>query len=237
MDENIEMFSFYNKHYVKTDDNGVVIDAFSDGPLYNKSTDGYICFNAEGSYQLRLKFKDEEDNIVFSEENAPITNWNGIYIYKFVDGFFVKRTEEEMKPDYEAMLPSLDSVKNEKQKMNKVALAEFLKNNPITFTDGKKYSVDLESQQEMALNMLQYQATTSAGQEATLQWHSIKAECTNWSLEDFTALTIAITNFVYPYLRQQESIKTAIYACTTCDEVAAIEIKYEIPTTKTKSKK
>lgn len=236
MDENIEMFPFYNKHYVKTDDNGVVIDAFSDGPLYNKSTDGYICFNAEGSYQLRLKFKDEEDNIVFSEENAPITNWNGIYIYKFVDGFFVKRTEEEMKPDYEAMLPSLDSVKNEKQKMNKVALAEFLKNNPITF-NGELFGVTEDDQNEMSLNYMQYQIAKIANVPAKLEWHSVKQACRTFEEAEYIQLTIAITNFVYPYLRQQESIKTAIYACTTRDEVAAIEIKYEIPTIKTKSRK
>lgn len=227
MDENIEMFFFYNKHYVKTDDNGVVIDAFSDGPLYNKSTDGYICFNEEGSYQLRLKFKDEEDNIVFSEENAPITNWNGVYIYKFVDGFFVERTEEEMKPDYEAMLPSLDSVKDEKQKMNKVALAEFLKSNPITF-NGELFGVTEDDQNEMSLNYMQYQIAKTAGQTAILQWHSKSHACEDFTESEFIELSLAISNYIYPYLRKQESIKEKIYTCNNREQIEDIIIDYKL---------
>lgn len=228
MNENIDFPMFYNRHYVKVDENGVVLDAFSDGPLYEKSTDGYICFNEEGGYQLRLKLKDENGNTVFSQENEPITDFQGVKLYKYVDGFFVKRTEEEKAPDYEAFLPSLDEVKNEKQEENKIALAKFLKDNPLQYTDGKYYGITLEDQQEMALNMLQYQAAVSAGVATTLQWHSVRAECRDWSLEEFTALTVAISNFVYPYLRQQEQIKTNIYACTTRDEVANIKIEYTL---------
>lgn len=228
MKENLDFPIFYNKHYVKLDERGVIIDAFSDGPLNTKSTEGYVCFNDKGGYQLRLKFMSVDGTPKYSEENANIRNFDGVFMYKYVNGYFVTRTEEEMAEDYEALLPPLDSVKAERQEENKKALAAFLKNNPITFTDGKKYDVSLESQQEMALNMLQYQAAISAGQEATLQWHSVKSECTNWTLEEFTTLTIAITNFVYPYLRQQEKIKTDIYACKTRDEVANIKIEYKL---------
>ena len=51
---------------------------------------------------------------------------------------------------------------------------------------------------------------------------------TKWpfELDEYLALSMAISTYVYPYRRYQESIKTAIYAAATAQEVRAIVIDY-----------
>ena len=152
----------------------------------------------------------------------------GVYRYKLVEGKVVERTEEEIQADRDLLPPTLLDMKNMKQEENKKALAESLAKNPIQWTDGNYYGITQEDQQEMSLNMAQYQLAKQAGvEDATLEWHSIKSKCKEWSIEDFTALTLAVAQKVYPYLRHQETIKEQIYACTTKDEVSKVEISYE----------
>ena len=158
----------------------------------------------------------------------PIYTRDGIPRYKLVDGAAQERTEEEIQADRDLLPPTLLDMKNMKQEENKKALAESLAKNPIQWTDGNYYGITQEDQQEMSLNMAQYQLAKQAGvEDATLEWHSIKSKCKEWSIEDFTALTLAVAQKVYPYLRHQETIKEQIYACTTKDEVSKVEISYE----------
>lgn len=120
----------------------------------------------------------------------------------------------------------LQQLQEQKQEDNKKALADFFKNNPITWTNGKQYGVTEEDQQELSLNMMQYQVATSAGVPTILEWHAVKEECTTWALEDLTALLLTISSFVYPYIRQMQAIKVQIYATTTVEELDAIQISY-----------
>ena len=113
-----------------------------------------------------------------------------------------------------------------KQGENKEALAEWLASHPLTWADGKRYGVTLEDQQEMALNLMQYQTAVAAGQEAVLEWHSTKSACTAWDPKEFSALSLAIAQYVYPSLRYQEQVKEAIYAAGTKEEVADVVINY-----------
>ena len=95
----MDNFVFYNRHYIKTREDGAVTDAWSDGPLRDKSTEGAVCFNDKGGYQLRLIVDG-----VTTEENPPMRTREGIPVYKYVDGKIVKRTAEEIDADI-ALLP------------------------------------------------------------------------------------------------------------------------------------
>lgn len=94
-------YDFYNKHYLKTREDGAIIDAWSDGPLRDKPTDKAICFNDKGSYQLRLII-----NGLLTEENPPIRTYDGIPLYKFENGIIKSRTEEEISTDRALIPPS-----------------------------------------------------------------------------------------------------------------------------------
>ena len=120
----------------------------------------------------------------------------------------------------------LDTLRAAKQEKNKKALADWLAAHPLTWTDGNVYGVTEEDQNEMAINLAQYQLAISAGQEAPLEWHTQKKRCHSFTIEDYTALSLAISAYVYPYRRYQEAVKETIFAAKSKEELDAIEIDY-----------
>lgn len=148
---------------------------------------------------------------------------DGIPRYKLVDGAPVLRTEEEIQADRPDPLPQ---AKANRQAENKAALASWLVSHPLTWADGNTYGVTEEDQSEMALNLQQYQLQVAAGRDVELEWHTQKKMCHTFTQEQYTALSLAIIDYVYPYLRYQEAVKEAIYGAQTVEEVAAIVIDY-----------
>ena len=128
--------------------------------------------------------------------------------------------EENPEPD------TLGEAKDAKQEQNKAALAAWLANHPLMWADGKYYGVEEQDQNEMALNLMQYQAAAMASQNAPLEWHAQKEACREFTQEEYLGLSLAISAYVYPYRRYQESVKEAIYAATTQEELDAIVIDY-----------
>lgn len=124
--------------------------------------------------------------------------------------------------------PDITVLQQAKQAQNKKALALFLEQNPLLWQDGKYYGVCQEDQNEMSLNLMQYQLALSAGMEAELLWHSEKETCRVFSLEEYTALTLAVSAYITPYLRKQEQIKEAIFSAKTKEELEALEINYGV---------
>ena len=120
----------------------------------------------------------------------------------------------------------LDALRAAKQEQNKQALADWLAAHPLTWADGKTYGVTEQDQTEMAINLAQYQLAAAAGQPAALEWHAQKQQCHTFTIEEYTALSLAIAAYVYPYRRYQEQVKAAIYAAQGKEELDAIEIDY-----------
>ena len=120
----------------------------------------------------------------------------------------------------------LDTLRAAKQEQNKQALADWLAAHPLTWTDGNVYGVTEEDQNEMAINLAQYQLAIAAGQPAVIEWHAQKQQCHTFTIEQYTALSLAIAAYVYPYRRYQEQVKAAIYAAQSKEELDAIEIDY-----------
>lgn len=97
----------YNKHYIKVDDQGRIVDGWSDGPHSGKDTTGAICINEEGGYQFRLYVKflelSGEPYHMRTEENPVLFDRNGIPLYKYKNGEIVSRSEEEIAADVAAI--------------------------------------------------------------------------------------------------------------------------------------
>ena len=128
--------------------------------------------------------------------------------------------------EHPAPAVDLDALRAAKQEQNKQALADWLADHPLTWTDGNVYGTTKDDQDEMALNYMQYQLAVSANQPAVLEWHTQKKSCHTFTLKEYTALSLAIAAYVYPYLRYQESVKEAIYMAQSKEELDAIEIDY-----------
>ena len=114
-----------------------------------------------------------------------------------------------------------------RQEENKAALAAWLAAHPLTWTAGKRYGVEEQDQNEMALNLMQYQAAALAEQPAPLEWHAQKEACRTFEQEEYLGLSMAISAYVYPYRRYQEQVKETIYSAKNVEEVKAVGIDYE----------
>lgn len=114
-----------------------------------------------------------------------------------------------------------------KQEENKALFASFLKDHPLLYTNGKYYGVSLEDQNEISLNLTQYQLQVQAGiANPVLEWHAVSEGCEPWAVEDLTALAIAISNYIYPWFHKMQEYKTAIFNATSKEEVEALQIVY-----------
>lgn len=179
----------------------------------------YTCFNNYKEISLQQGLYNNtngewEDALIVSLTRANIVEQ-------------VQRLDEKVNQVVDINTLTLDEYKNYLQEKNKAALAEFLASQSVEF-NGKPYGVSEEDQNEMALNFMQYQALTTAGQQVTLEWHSKKSACETFTAEEFVQLTAMIKAFVYPYFQQMNVIKQQIFSSTSREELDKIEIKYEV---------
>ena len=179
----------------------------------------YTCFNNYKEISLQQGLYNSvngewEDALIVSLTRANIVEQ-------------VQRLDQKVNQVVDINTLTLDEYKAYLQEKNKTALAEFLADQAVEF-NGKPYGVSEEDQNEMALNLMQYQALTQAGQEVTLEWHSKKSKCETFTAEEFLTLTAMIKAFVYPYYQYMQTIKEQIFGATTKDELSKIEIKYEL---------
>lgn len=121
---------------------------------------------------------------------------------------------------------TLDEYKILKQEENKKLLDDFLKVKTITY-NGKEYGVSEEDQNEMALNLTQYQVLLASGQDVSLEWHSKKERCETFTQDEFIELIAMIKAYVYPYYQKMQDYKAAIFNSKNKFELSTIEIKYE----------
>ena len=110
---------------------------------------------------------------------------------------------------------------------SKATLSEYLASHPLQWSDGKYYSVTSEKQALLTSNLALYQISAPAGQPFKLTWNSTGDECVEWAYEELAALALAIGTYVKPFVSRQQELELAIKACTTMEELDAIEINYD----------
>lgn len=224
MQFNSMTFDMECKLVVCTDDLKTVKSAFTNFKTLDIFRDDvqiatYTCFNNYKEISLQQGLYNNsngewEDALIVSLTRANIVEQ-------------VQRLDEKVNQVVDINTLTLDEYKNYLQEKNKTALAEFLADQSVEF-NGKPYGVSEEDQNEMALNFMQYQALTTAGQQVTLEWHSKKSACETFTAEEFVQLTAMIKAFVYPYFQQMNVTKAQIFSSTSKEELDKIEIKYEV---------
>ncbi len=121
---------------------------------------------------------------------------------------------------------TLADYKTAKVATSKAHLADYLAAHPLTYADGKQYSVTAEKQSLLTSALARHQIATAAGVQTALKWNATGEECTEWAYADLAALALAIAAYVEPLVAQQQAVEVAINACTTIDAVKAITIAY-----------
>ena len=137
-------------------------------------------------------------------------------------------TEEELE---ELRKQQLKAAKTEKIKQSNDLLEEFLVTHPITWVDGQQYSVTEEKQGLLTSNIALYQLSVQAGNPRELKWNTTGDVCTVWTIENLSALALAIGDYVQPYVTYQQTVEVQIKECTTMEELEAIVIDYSTVST------
>ena len=146
-------------------------------------------------------------------------------IYDPDTGEFKEREVVPISP----MPEDIDGAKAYKIAESKGKLAEWLANHPMTYKDGKQYSVTAEKQSLLNGNLSSYERAQGASPSVKypLRWNATGEECTEWEYEDLVGLSLAIAAYVAPKVAEQQAIEIAINACSTIEELNGVVIAYE----------
>lgn len=122
----------------------------------------------------------------------------------------------------------LSTVQDTRVAESKTLLAQYLASHPLTYTDGKQYSVTAEKQSLLTGNLAAYSIAVNLGITPNpLLWNTTGEECTNWTYEDLGTLALAIQAYVKPFVSYQQSKELEIKACTTAEDAKAVVIDYD----------
>lgn len=127
------------------------------------------------------------------------------------------------------MPEDIEGAKAYKITESKDKLAEWLASHPMTYKDGKQYSVTAEKQSLLNGNLSSYERAQGASPSVKypLRWNATGEECTEWEYEDLVGLSLAIAAYVAPKVAEQQAIEIAINACSTIEELDRVVISYE----------
>lgn len=146
-------------------------------------------------------------------------------IYDPDTGEFKEREVVPISP----MPEDIDGAKAYKVAESKEKLAEWLASHPMTYKDGKQYSVTAEKQSLLNGNLSSYERAQGANPSINypLKWNATGEECTEWEYEDLVGLSLTIAAYVAPKVAEQQAIEIAINACSTIEELNGVVISYE----------
>lgn len=128
--------------------------------------------------------------------------------------------------EYGTPLTSVDDLRERRIADSKTDLATWLSENPLTWTDGKKYAVTSEKQAQLTSALAVQQVAESAGVKRELRWNSTGDECTVWKYADLCALALAIAAYVEPRVSIQQAAEVDLRNAATAEEVLAVAWNY-----------
>lgn len=128
--------------------------------------------------------------------------------------------------EYGTPMTSVDDLRKQRIADSKADLAAWLSENPLIWTDGKKYAVTSEKQAQLTSALAVQQVAQSAGVERELRWNSTGDECTVWQYADLCALALAIAAYVEPRVSIQQAAEVDLCNAETAEEVLAVAWNY-----------
>ena len=113
----------------------------------------------------------------------------------------------------------LEQLINDKILFSKQELQYFLQNNPIKWINEKFYSITLEKQQLLQIQLNLYTQAKANNLEYKLMWNASGEEAEEWQYEDLFNLSIEISKIVQPLVQYQQRREIEIKNCETIDEL------------------
>ena len=174
--------------------------------------------------RICLNAKQDEHGWVYDEYVTEVANGADLQerVTAQADALLLQAVGEE----YGTPLTSVDDLRERRIADSKTDLAAWLSENPLTWTDGKKYAVTSEKQAQLTSALAVQQVAQSAGVERELRWNSTGDECTVWQYADLCALALAIAAYVEPRVSIQQAAEVDLCNAETAEEVLAVAWNY-----------
>ena len=174
--------------------------------------------------RICLNARQDEHGWVYDEYVTEIADGADLQerVAAQADALLLQAVGEE----YGTPLTSVDDLREQRIADSKTDLAAWLSENPLTWTDGKKYAVTSEKQAQLTSALAVQQVAESAGVERELRWNSTGDECTAWQYADLCALALAIAAYVEPRVSIQQAAEVDLRNAATAEEVLAVAWNY-----------
>ena len=103
MEDEVDV-GMYNTHYIRTREDGCIVDGWSNGAYSDReATEEDIVYNTKGGYHFRLII----DGVPSDENPNLIDTRYGIPLYRYENHNTYARTDEEMKPERDAVIEEM----------------------------------------------------------------------------------------------------------------------------------
>ena len=173
----------------------------------------------EGYYQI----KDGLDTSVFQEHS-------GFVILTVIRGMVTA-----MDPNTAALeawqaaasAAALPARKLERIAESKAQLSDYLLCHPMQWTDGQRYAITAEKQQQLTSKIMSATLAAQTSTPYSLTWNATGEECQAWTLENLTALAFAIDARVTSLVSYQQAQEVAMREASTLEALEAIPVDYD----------
>ncbi len=174
--------------------------------------------------RICLNAKQDERGWVYDEYVTEVADGSDLQerVAAQADALLLQAVGEE----YGTPMTSVNDLREQRIADSKADLAAWLADNPLTWTDGKKYAVTSEKQAQLTSALAVQQVAQSAGVERELRWNSTGDECTVWQYADLCALALAIAAYVEPRVSIQQAAEVDLRNAATAEEVLAVAWNY-----------
>ena len=110
---------------------------------------------------------------------------------------------------------------------SKARLSDYLLCHPMQWTDGQRYAITAEKQQQLTSKIMSATLAAQTGTPYSLTWNATGEECQAWTLENLTALAFAIDARVTSLVSYQQAQEVAMRDAPTLEALEAIPVDYD----------
>ena len=159
-------------------------------------------------------------------EQDTFQQYNGFVILTVVRGTVVSCAPNQ--PAFEAWQAArLAARKVERIAESKTQLSDYLLCHPMQWTDGQRYAITAEKQQQLTSKIMSATLAAQTSTPYSLTWNATGEECQAWTLENLSALAFAIDARVTSLVSYQQAQEVAMREASTLEALEAIPVDYD----------
>ena len=161
-----------------------------------------------------------------SLDRAVFDQYEGFVTLEVARGTVVSCAPNQ--PAFEAWQAArLAARKVERIAESKTQLSDYLLCHPMQWTDGQRYAITAEKQQQLTSKIMSATLAAQTGTPYALTWNATGEECQSWTLENLTALAFAIDARVTGLVSYQQAREVEMRDASTLEALEAIPVDYD----------